>query len=58
MYSLLVHPACIDALMALSVLDSIISSRDANERIIKAMDEVICINMLKQGSIKLYFKKQ
>jgi hypothetical protein len=50
--------------MALSVLDSVLSSGDANERIVKAMDELQDFvskaykNTLKQRSVESYFKKQ
>jgi hypothetical protein len=36
---LLVHPGPIDVLTALSVLDSIVSSSDTDQNIVKAMDE-------------------
>jgi hypothetical protein len=35
-----VHPACTDVPMALSVLDSTVSSSNAYKRIVKAMDEL------------------
>jgi hypothetical protein len=49
--------------MALSLLDSAISSTDANVRIVKAVDEVkdfistVHKNALKVRSVELYFKK-
>jgi hypothetical protein len=64
MHSLPKHPARKDALMALSLLDSVISSSDTDKRIVKAMDELqgfvskVCKNTLKQKSIESYFKKQ
>jgi hypothetical protein len=39
MHSLLVGPTCKDALMALSMLDSVISSTDTNDRMLK-----LCMN--------------
>jgi hypothetical protein len=40
MHSFLLCPARKDALIALSVLDSIIGLNEANKRIVKAMDEL------------------
>jgi hypothetical protein len=61
MHTLKVHPVLKDALMALSVFDSVISSNYADMRIAKAMKELkdsvptLYKNILKHRS---YFKKQ
>jgi hypothetical protein len=53
-----------DAFTALSVLDTVISASDADEKIVKAMDDIqgfvskIYRQSLKQRSIDSYFKKQ
>jgi hypothetical protein len=50
--------------MAMLVLDTILSASDANEKIVKAMDDIkdfvskIYRQFLKQRSIDYYFKKQ
>jgi hypothetical protein len=52
-----------DALMALSVLDSVVNVSDADNRLVKAMDELqdfvskVYKNSFKQRSIDSYFKK-
>jgi hypothetical protein len=58
------RPTRKDAFTALSVLDTVISASDADERIVKAMDDIqdfvskIYRQSLKQRSIDSYFKKQ
>jgi hypothetical protein len=53
-----------DTFTELSVLDTVISASDANEKIVKAMDDIqdfvskIYRQSLKQRSIDSYFKKQ
>jgi hypothetical protein len=60
----LVHGGHKDALMALSVLDFIISSSDADEGVVKVMDVLqnfvskVYKYTLKQKSFELYFRKQ
>jgi hypothetical protein len=55
------HPTQKDAFMALSVLDAVISASDADEKIVKAMDDIqdfvskIYKQSLKQRSIESYF---
>jgi adenine C2-methylase RlmN of 23S rRNA A2503 and tRNA A37 len=58
------RPTPRDVFTALSVLDGVISSSDADEKIVKALDEIqnfvseIYKNSMKQRSIYSYFKKQ
>jgi hypothetical protein len=58
------HPTRKDAFTTLSLLGTVISASDANEKIVKVMDDIqdfvseIYKWPLKQRSIKSYFKKQ
>jgi hypothetical protein len=58
------RPTWKDGLIALSVLDTVISASDADDKIVKVMDDIqdfvfnIYRQSLKQRSIDSYFKKQ
>jgi hypothetical protein len=64
MHTLLVRPTRKDTFTAFSVLDCVISSCDADEKIMKAINEIqdfvskIYKNSLKQRSVDSYFKTQ
>jgi hypothetical protein len=58
------HPTWKDAFTTLSALDTVINANDADEKTVKAMDDIqdfvptTCSQSLKLGSTNSYFKKQ